>query len=51
MTGAVTTHLQNHGSNRPFRLAMMIPMAGYVAAWIYALYVNFWNKETMDVRR
>lgn len=51
MTGAVATHLQNIGSKRPFHLAMLIPMAGYVAAWIYPLYVNVWNKETMDVRR
>jgi len=51
MMGAVATHLQNNGSKRPFHLAILIPMAGYVVAWVYPLYVNFWNKETMDVRR
>lgn len=51
MTGAVATHLQNIKSTRPFHLAMLIPMAGYVCAWVYPLYVNIFNKETMDIRR
>ena len=51
MAGAVATHLQNRKSKRAFHLAMMIPMGGFVAAWVYPLYVNIWNRETMDIRR
>jgi len=51
MTGAVATHLQNQGSKKPFHMAMLIPMMGYICAWVYPVYVNFFNKETMDVRR
>ena len=51
MTGAVATHLQNTGSKKPFHMAMLIPMAGFICAWIYPLYVNFFNKEIMDTRR
>ena len=51
MTGAVATHLQNIGSKKPFHTAMLIPMAGFICAWIYPIYVNVFNKETMDIRR
>jgi FHS family L-fucose permease-like MFS transporter len=51
MTGAVATHLQNKGSKKPFHMAMLIPMVGFILAWVYPLYVNFFNKETMDVHR
>jgi FHS family L-fucose permease-like MFS transporter len=51
MTGAVATHLQNIGSKKPFHMAMLIPMAGFICAWVYPLYVNFFNKETMDIHR
>ena len=30
---------------------MLIPMAGFICAWIYPIYVNLFNKETMDIRR
>ena len=30
---------------------MFIPMGGFIAAWIYPLYVNIFNKATMDIRR
>jgi len=32
-------------------MAMLIPMMGFILAWVYPLYVNFFNKETMDVHR
>lgn len=51
MTGAVATHLQKIGSKHPFHTAMLIPMMGFVCAWVYPVYVNIWNKETMDVHR
>jgi FHS family L-fucose permease-like MFS transporter len=51
MTGAVATYLQKSGSKRPFHMAMLIPMAGFICAWIYPIYVNLFNKETMDIRR
>jgi FHS family L-fucose permease-like MFS transporter len=51
MTGAVATHLQKTGSKKPFHMAMLIPMAGFICAWIYPIYVNVFNKETMDIRR
>ncbi|TVY84925.1 Glucose/galactose transporter [Lachnellula suecica] len=51
MTGAVATYLQKQGSKRPFHMAMLIPMAGFICAWIYPIYVNVFNRETMDIRR
>jgi FHS family L-fucose permease-like MFS transporter len=51
VTGAVATHLQNNMSKKPFHMAMLIPMAGYICAWVYPLYVNLFNRETMDVHR
>lgn len=51
MTGAVATHLQKRGSKKAFHMAMLIPMAGFICAWVYPLYVNFFNKEIMDIRR
>jgi FHS family L-fucose permease-like MFS transporter len=51
MTGAVATHLQKTKSKRPFHTAMLIPMAGFICAWIYPLYVNLFNKETMNSHR
>lgn len=32
-------------------IAMVIPLTGYVLAWIYPLYINVWNKELMDSHR
>ena len=32
-------------------IAMAIPMMGYIMAWVFPIYVNFFNKETMDTRR
>lgn len=43
-TGAVMDH-----SNAS--IAMVIPLTGYVLAWIYPLYINVWNKELMDSHR
>ncbi|CAJ2508894.1 Uu.00g139200.m01.CDS01 [Anthostomella pinea] len=43
-TGAVVDRRNAHA-------AMAVPMAGYILAWIYPVYVNVWNRETMDVRR
>lgn len=51
MTGAVATHLKNRGSKKPFHMAMLIPMMAFVLAYCYPLYVNFYDKERMDVRR
>ncbi|KAH8590844.1 major facilitator superfamily domain-containing protein [Bisporella sp. PMI_857] len=51
MAGAVATHLQKRNSKKAFHTCMLIPMGGFIAAWIYPLYVNIWNKEVMDVRR
>jgi FHS family L-fucose permease-like MFS transporter len=51
ITGAVATHLQNNGSKKPFHMAMLIPMAEYICAWVYPLYFNLFNRETMDVHR
>jgi FHS family L-fucose permease-like MFS transporter len=31
--------------------AMIIPAMGYVIAWTYPVYVNFWNAEVMDLHR
>ncbi len=44
MTGAVVDSHDAH-------TAMAIPMMGYILAWVYPVYVNFWNRETMDVHR
>ena len=30
---------------------MAIPMMGYALAYIFPIYVNFFNKDTMDSRR
>ena len=51
MAGAVATHFQDRNSPRAFHTAMLIPMGGFVAAWVYPLYVNLFNKATMDIRR
>ncbi|KAF8860648.1 MFS general substrate transporter [Acephala macrosclerotiorum] len=51
MAGAVATHLKNINDPRPFHKAMLIPMAGFICAWVYPVYVNFFNRETMDVHR
>lgn len=51
MAGAVATHLKAVGDKRPFHKAMLIPMAGFICAWVYPVYVNLFNKEVMDVRR
>ncbi|OJD33304.1 glucose galactose transporter [Diplodia corticola] len=45
MTGAVATSTGN------FHTAMAIPTAFYVAAWIFPVYVNFFNKESLDAHR
>ncbi|KAI1076007.1 glucose galactose transporter [Whalleya microplaca] len=44
MTGAVVDRVNAH-------TAMVIPMMGYVLAWIYPLYVNIWNRAVMDIHR
>ena len=51
MTGAMATHLQSNGSKKPFHMAVLIPRAGYICAWVYPLYVNLYNRKTMDVHR
>lgn len=54
MTGAVATHLvKKNGKEdkRTFHTAMLIPMAGFICAWIYPIYVNLFNKEVMDTHR
>ncbi|KAB2576617.1 hypothetical protein BFW01_g4054 [Lasiodiplodia theobromae] len=45
MTGAVATSTGN------FHTAMAIPTAFYVAAWIFPVYVNFFNRESLDAHR
>ena len=30
---------------------MAIPMMGYILAWAPPIYVNFFNRDTVDVRR
>ncbi|KAM5385558.1 hypothetical protein ACJZ2D_000757 [Fusarium nematophilum] len=32
-------------------IAMVVPLAGYIMAWAYPLYINVWNKELMDSHR
>ncbi|KAH6657967.1 glucose galactose transporter [Truncatella angustata] len=44
MTGAVADRSGAH-------TAMTIPAMGYVLAWVYPLYVNVWNRNTMDSHR
>ncbi|CAM1503797.1 Fc.00g013880.m01.CDS01 [Cosmosporella sp. VM-42] len=44
MTGAVNDRHNAH-------LAMVIPMMGYVLAYVYPVYVNIWNKKALDLRR
>ncbi len=51
MTGAVATHLKNTKSAHPFHTAMLIPMAGFVCAWVYPAYVNLYKKDSMDLHR
>ncbi|KKY19155.1 putative l-fucose permease glucose galactose transporter [Diplodia seriata] len=45
MTGAVATSTGN------FHTAMAIPTAFYVAAWIFPVYVNVFNRESLDAHR
>jgi len=51
MAGALATHLQKKKTKRPFHTAMLIPMMGFICAWVYPIYVNIFNREVMDVRR
>lgn len=44
MTGAVVTYHNAH-------IAMAIPMMGYVLAFIYPVYVNFFVKDMLDSHR
>jgi FHS family L-fucose permease-like MFS transporter len=44
MMGAVVQRRNAH-------VAMAIPMMGYVLAWAFPVYVNLFNRETMDQRR
>ncbi|KAI9743263.1 MAG: hypothetical protein M1818_003109 [Claussenomyces sp. TS43310] len=44
ITGAVIDARNAH-------FAMIIPAMGYVIAWIFPIYVNFFNAETMDLHR
>lgn len=32
-------------------IAMVVPLVGYLMAWVYPLYINVWNKELMDSHR
>lgn len=36
---------------RGAHFALIIPAVGYVVAWIFPIYVNFFNYETMDLHR
>ena len=36
---------------RSAHVAMAIPMMGYALAYTFPIYVNFFNRETMDSRR
>jgi MFS transporter, FHS family, L-fucose permease len=36
---------------RNAHVAMAIPMMGYALAYVFPIYINFFNKETMDSRR
>jgi FHS family L-fucose permease-like MFS transporter len=38
MTGAVATRLQKRNSKKPFHTAMLIPMMGFILAWIVSPY-------------
>ncbi|EHK99722.1 putative Glucose/galactose transporter [Glarea lozoyensis 74030] len=51
MTGAVATHLQKQKSTKPFHTAMLIPMGGFICAWIYPIYVNLLKRDLMDGHR
>ena len=51
MTGALFDHLKKIKAPHSFHTAMLIPIMGFVCAWVYPVYVNIWNKETMDIRR
>jgi FHS family L-fucose permease-like MFS transporter len=35
---------------RSAHVAMAIPMMGYALAYVFPIYVNFYNRETMDSR-
>lgn len=43
-TGALVTARSAH-------FAMVIPAIGYVLAFVFPVYVNFFNAETMDLHR
>jgi MFS transporter, FHS family, L-fucose permease len=36
---------------RNAHVAIAIPMMGYALAYVFPIYINFFNKETMDSRR
>ncbi|PGH13520.1 hypothetical protein AJ80_06270 [Polytolypa hystricis UAMH7299] len=44
MMGAVVT-------NRNAHIALAIPMMGYILAWAFPLYVNFFNRDMVDLHR
>lgn len=44
MMGALVTRRNAH-------VAMAIPMMGYILAWIFPIYVNMFQRDTMDLRR
>lgn len=45
VTGAVATHTGD------FHHAMAIPTAFYVLTWVFPVYANFYNKESLDGHR
>lgn len=45
MTGAIAT---NYGS---FHHAMGIPVAAYVASYVFLVYVNIYKRQDLDVHR
>ncbi|KAK2776508.1 hypothetical protein FQN53_002679 [Emmonsiellopsis sp. PD_33] len=45
MTGAVID------KRNSAHIAMAIPMMGFVIAWAFPIYVNFFNKESLDLHR
>ncbi|KAK5138445.1 hypothetical protein LTR08_000031 [Meristemomyces frigidus] len=49
MTGAAAT--ANAGSPKAFHHAMAIPTAFYVLAWAFPIYVNVFQKDSMDEHR
>lgn len=32
-------------------IAMVIPLTGYILAFVYPIYINVWNKDLMDSHR